>query len=370
MVAARESGVSRFRTLPQLPQPMLKRLNRDYENLPDLVLALADTHMKGDLVLLRDKVKRTADVLGVSIPGEGSAMRENFVLFGGAEVVVRCLQVPVDAEEARHSGWRGPLGPEKHVWELRKECLVLLRDLCYATPLLSEQLCSQRSFIVFLFSLMRNQTTFDEAVGLTEEVLAFRGEIFNLSLVPDFEGLINSFSKRQMAFFCRVLALVVFEPEDRPSEELKITKASDLLTARREQALSPAVKNTDRNHAVLLGIEELLPRMVKLVLVHAVPMSRWADEIIQHLPTAHHYDLFNILGVEDSNDWDDEPPVLGITLTTQTRYAHAYTSHSHIFAPRLAATIKITLPCACTSLLACSVLCFPNSGVFALYASL
>jgi Trpc4-associated protein len=123
---------------------------------------------------------------------------------------------------------------------------------------------------------MRNQSTFDEAVGLTEEVLAFRGEIFNLSLVPDFEGLVNCFSKRQMAYFCRVLALVVFEPEDRPSEELKITKAAELLTARREQALSPAVKNTDRNHAVLLGIKELLPRMVKLVLVHAVPMSRCA----------------------------------------------------------------------------------------------
>jgi hypothetical protein len=113
-----------------------------------------------------------------------------------------------------------------------------------------------------------------------------------------------------MAYFCRVLALVVFEPEDRPSEELKITKAAELLAARREQALSPAVKNTDRNHAVLLGIKELLPRMVKLVHVHAVPMSRWADEIIQHLPQAQ-FDLFNILGVEDGNDWDDQPQAPG-----------------------------------------------------------
>ena len=53
-------------------------LPRDYENLPSLVLVLADTHIKGDLVLLREKAKRTADVLGVSIPGEGSAIpREN-----------------------------------------------------------------------------------------------------------------------------------------------------------------------------------------------------------------------------------------------------------------------------------------------------
>eukprot|EP00961_Rhodomonas_salina_P069993 940022-Rhodomonas_salina.2 len=34
------------------------------------------------------------------------------------------------------------------------------------------------------------------------------------------------------------------------------------------QAVSPAVKNTDRNHAILLRIRSLLPRMIKLVLVH------------------------------------------------------------------------------------------------------
>jgi len=276
MLAARECGGRTARALHQLPASVHRSLNREYDNLPSLVLSLAEVHQQGDIARLREKIKRISDVLGVSMTGDWNTLRENFVLFGGAQVVVRCLQVPVNAEEAKFSGWRGALAQEKSVWDLRKECLLLLRDLCYATPVLSEQLCSQRSFILFLFSLMRNQSTFDEAVGLTEEVLAFRGEIFNLSLVPDFEGLVNCFSKRQMAYFCRVLALVVFEPEDRPSEELKITKAAELLTARREQALSPAVKNTDRNHAVLLGIKELLPRMVKLVLVHAVPMSRCA----------------------------------------------------------------------------------------------
>lgn len=313
MLRNRECG-GRLRTLAQLPAGVQRRLNREYDDLPGLVLSLAETHLKGDIVLVWDGIRRASDMLAVSMAGQDSSLRENFVMLGGAQSVVLCLQVPVNAEEAKHGGWRGPVAQEKSVWALRKECLLLLRDLCYATPVLSEQLCSQRSFIVFLFSLMRQQNTFDEAVGLTEEVLAFRGEIFNLSLVPDFAGLVNSFSKRQMAFFCRVLALVVFEPEDRPSEELKITKATDLLTARREQALSSAVKNTDRNHAVLLGIQELLPRMVKLVHAHAVPMSRWADELMEHLqPTAHHYDLFNILGVLDADDWDDDTPAPGLS---------------------------------------------------------
>lgn len=37
---------------------------------------------------------------------------------------------------------------------------------------------------------------------------------------------------------------------------------------------------------------------------------RWADEIIAHLPPAQ-FDLFNMLGVEDADDWDDEPPAAG-----------------------------------------------------------
>ena len=36
------------------------------------------------------------------------------------------------------------------------------------------------------------------------------------ALVPDIAGLVRSFSKQQLSFFCRVLALVVFEPEVNP----------------------------------------------------------------------------------------------------------------------------------------------------------
>lgn len=126
--------------------------------------------------------------------------------------------------------------------------------------------------------------------------------------MPDVAGILSSFSKRQMSFFCRVLALLVFEPEEPANEDgVKITSAADLLTARRQQAQSPAVKNTDRNHAVLLAMPDFLSRMVALVRVQAQPMSRWADEIIAHLPSANHSDLLHLLGVEDSDDWDEDP---------------------------------------------------------------
>ncbi len=57
------------------------------------------------------------------------------------------------------------------------------------------------------------------------------------------------------------------------------------VASRREQAMLPNVKTTDRNHAVLLGMKSFLPRMVKLVSVrNKLPIARWADELMSRLP--------------------------------------------------------------------------------------
>ena len=48
---------------------------------------------------------------------------------------------------------------------------------------------------------------------MAEELLAVGEETLNLKHVPNFPRLIRGLSSRQLAFFCRVLAMVVFEPE-------------------------------------------------------------------------------------------------------------------------------------------------------------
>ncbi len=64
--------------------------------------------------------------------------------------------------------------------------------------------------------------------------------------------------------------------------------AHTAVATRREQAMISSVKATDRNHAVLLGIKDFLPKMVKLVSVrNKLPISRWADELMARLPGAH-----------------------------------------------------------------------------------
>lgn len=51
------------------------------------------------------------------------------------------------------------------------------------------------------------------AVGLAEEVLAVRDDTLRVQDVPNFASLVHKFSSHQLASFCRVLAMVVFEPE-------------------------------------------------------------------------------------------------------------------------------------------------------------
>ncbi len=148
--------------------------------------------------------------------------------------ISRChTQVPLNKYEQERSGFLSHLGTEAEMWEIRKDCLQILRDLCYSMPSLSEQLSCDRAFVIYLFlvssdvfsicpssalinvksklasapsifrpppclpdhtssmQLMRNSITFDDAVGLTEEILSFRGEIFSLSWIPDIEGLVG-----------------------------------------------------------------------------------------------------------------------------------------------------------------------------------
>ncbi len=51
------------------------------------------------------------------------------------------------------------------------------------------------------------------AVGLAEEVLAVREDTLRVQDIPNFTSLVHKFSSQQLASFCRVLAMVVFEPE-------------------------------------------------------------------------------------------------------------------------------------------------------------
>lgn len=50
-------------------------------------------------------------------------------------------------------------------------------------------------------------------MGLAEEILASSEQTLDLREVPNFARLVKGLSQRQLAYFCRVLAMLVMEPE-------------------------------------------------------------------------------------------------------------------------------------------------------------
>eukprot|EP00898_Chlorokybus_atmophyticus_P003986 jgi/Chlat1/4589/Chrsp290S04333 len=311
------------RSLRALPRATYARLNKEYHGMAALVSELEETFLLNDLstckAVLSNVSRKTCELTNV----RHASNREAFVLFGGPELLLRIVR---SSFCRRNKIFDEALQVDvmvENLWAVRNDCLAILRELCFTTPFFSESLSSHGDFIVHLFTLMRNKHTFDNAVGLAEEILAVREETFNLSDVAGFAALIRSFSSRQLAFFCRVLALVVFEPEDRSGasdfamhrSSQSDAEASQPSTSEPSSAPSPFAppstsssssrtgicRGADANHSVLLQVPELLPRLVKLL--RTAPSAQ-GNHLLSHLPITPEMLPF-LVSLRDRDDWED-----------------------------------------------------------------
>ena len=130
--------------------------------------------------------------------------RESFVSLGGMDQLMRLFRHPFGADDARKMK-KTVVTERSDLWN---EVLVLMREICYTIPRMSEQFFSKDS-IVFLFTLMSHQCVFENAAALLEEVLKVRIESFSLGHIPNLYGLMGGFSIHQFAYFSRLLSLVL-----------------------------------------------------------------------------------------------------------------------------------------------------------------
>jgi hypothetical protein len=177
--------------------------------------------------------------------------RDAFVLAGGVDALIRVFREKsfVGAEMAETYDARD-LSEELVASRLApcwNETLICLRELVYSIPSLVEDelIFDNGDFLPFLFTLLSHDSCFDSAAALIEEILSLQSHspsvqireeddlndeggsmsipkvrvapptTFFLGNVPDLYKLWSGFNCRQLAHFCRILALLVFEPEDR-----------------------------------------------------------------------------------------------------------------------------------------------------------
>jgi hypothetical protein len=210
--------------------------------------------------------------------------RDAFWLSGGVELLWRIFQEKfVVGEEVSKSGDSRDLTPSTVALRLSScwnETLGILRELVYFMPFLVRD-DHWNELLPFLFTLLSHDTCFDHAAALIEEVLSAKSQqrdstAFFLGSIPNVHKLWQDFRAHHLCLFCRILALLVFEPEDRALlESPSVLQSLDLLQLRRNRAArrDPTV---DMNQALVLGDEVLLRRLVKLLSIvnYAPPLRR------------------------------------------------------------------------------------------------
>uniref|UniRef100_A0A7S4APD3 Uncharacterized protein n=1 Tax=Pseudo-nitzschia australis TaxID=44445 RepID=A0A7S4APD3_9STRA len=256
-----------------------------------------------------------------------------------------------------------------HCWNLTLACL---RELVYSMPSLLETERvfdgDRDDFLPFLFTLLTHDPFFDGAAALIEEILSLQshspqqeeehqakapslnGETGNnnncddndtrtrkqnngdsdddiavgnenlprvrvsppttffLGNISDLYSLWGGFNARHLAQFCRILALLIFEPEDRQLlESPDVLKSIELLQLRRNRAARAARDSTvDMNQSILLGDERLVERLLDLLTVlNFGPALRCSSSFHVMAQFPYIADTLMMLGLHEFDDWKD-----------------------------------------------------------------
>lgn len=197
--------------------------------------------------------------------------REYFIAHGGIGLLMQLFRPPF----LRHrDGRKIPANEVRRKSETWNEILVILREICYAIPAVTDTYFSADQ-MVFFFTLLHHQSVFDNSMSLLEEILAQREDTFQLSLIPDFYELVQKFSARQLAHFCRLLSLVLFEPEDRHiMDGTHVLHSTELLQLRRNRLSKNCGAVVERNQSLVrLLTLALLPKRHRWP-SHCIPPHR------------------------------------------------------------------------------------------------
>ncbi|GMH76702.1 hypothetical protein TL16_g07168 [Triparma laevis f. inornata] len=237
--------------------------------------------------------------------------RRVFVMLDGPELVIELFNPSsktggacFEGRDAREDLDKREVKLKSNYWN---EALVLLRELSYLHPNIASDFITKH-FLIYLFTMTSHSCIFECTVGLIEEILSLLPptNLFDVSEVPAFYDLLSNLSCKQMGHFCRVMALLVFEPEDRVlMESSTALKSMSLLQLRRDRT-SRGSTNIDKNQSVLLGMEEMLQRLVDLlkVLNYAPGLDRLTSyHVIAHVPSVS--ELLVSIGVSEVESWDD-----------------------------------------------------------------
>jgi hypothetical protein len=263
-----------------LPSKILKRLDTQHPNLVTFMLEFRQA-MKSkrfnrmdmaakqlvNRILNHNDTHSNPEDLFVITPRKKQE-REMFTVLGGIYDILQFMNTPPFGAPDIRNVPPHTISIRSETWN---ELLIVLREIAYAIPSMPSQVFSVSS-IKFFFTLTSQPSVFDNCVQLIEEILSNRNDSFPLILVPNLYKLIEGFPARQLAHFCRLLSLLLFEPEDRKIMEGSHTlKSYELLDLRRDR-MSRMSTIVETNQTLMLEMPGFLNRIITLLrLVNYAP---------------------------------------------------------------------------------------------------
>ena len=213
---------------------------------------------------------------------EGKQEKELFVAFGGLQILLQLFEPHMSGTDARKISSAVMLNRS----ELWNEVMALLKELVYAIPSIAESYIAD-CHLSFMFTMLGHDRVFESTVALLEDVLTIKSDTFDLSKVPNLYALLDKLSSRQLMYFCRLLALLLFESEDRLiMESTHVLKSLDLLQIRRDR-MAKMFNTVERNQCIIISMPRMLEKLILLfrVVNHGPPLSRLVRYNISQAPT-------------------------------------------------------------------------------------
>lgn len=272
ILKSRELGYRRKVLKRNFPPNVERKLDEDLSkvmgHIKSLSLAIAKSNVPDIELAISDIVMQMIDT-NTSINAnykntlKKKQHREMFVSLGGMRLIMCLLSPPYAPSDARNLS-KDRMVDQADFWN---EILVLMREMISAVPSISDK-CIENKHLVFLFTLLHHYPVFDNVMNLLEEILVSREDTFFLGSIPSFYTLVNSFSSRQLAHFCRVLSLVVFEPEDRQiMEGSHVLRSVDLLQLRRNRMSKNSTGLVERNQNLVKSFIYLIIIQKEITLI-------------------------------------------------------------------------------------------------------
>lgn len=263
-LAARERGFSLpGRTRALFTTPVAKRINGMMNHVIDDVNALSKAIKSGkvDKVefvvgdLLNHVLESTSlHASGVSNPLQKHQHRDQLIALGGIDLLLQLFLPPFAPIDARQFN-KQQLQERSEMWN---EVLVILRETLNVVPSIAEDYFDDKHML-FLFTLLSHPSVFDNTMSILEEILACRSDTMDLSRIPNFNTLMKQLSPRHLSHFCRVLSLLVFEPEDRLiMEGTQVLCSIELLRLRRNRVSRNSTGMVEKNQNLVSNLFLLL----------------------------------------------------------------------------------------------------------------